>query len=66
MTKRISCKVVRSVPLTKAISSLVDAHRLNNEHRSSPPPRRTIAVNVWHGRIMPKAGLTGQILDCYI
>jgi len=66
MTKRISCKVVRSVPLAKAINSKVSAHRPNNEHRSGDPPRRIVAVNVWHGRILPEAGLTGQILDCYV
>jgi len=81
MTKRISCKVVRSVPLTKAINALMGAHRLHKEHHSSDD---VVAVNVWVRYTSNSATypgsldisgvryeqidyrLRGQILDCYV
>ena len=78
MIKRISCRVVRSVPLGKSSDALRHAGQPNSEHHKIS---NAAAVNIHAGHNgtaitytgrLDIAGVsivdspTGQILDCYV
>jgi len=82
MAKRISCRVVRTVPLSENCNTLLYAHRSNNKH---PKADNIIAANVsrskthnlapgiltytgWLNiaRVSAEDSPIGQILDCYV
>ena len=82
MAKRISCIVVRTVPLSESCNALRYAHRSNNKH---PKADNIVAANVSRSQthnlapaILTYTGwldiagvsvddsLIGQILDCYV
>ena len=81
MVKKISCKVVRSVPLSKSSSVLPHSSESNNEHRKADDiagadvhepadngNSATHASRLDAAGIYTSAedGLTGKMLDCYV
>ena len=78
MTKRISCKVVRSVPLGKSSEVLRDANLFDNKHHNignigvvdvqPGPTDNWVSYTGQLGRAKVSADNDpmGQILNCYV
>ena len=78
MIKRISCRVVRSVPLGKSSDALRHVRQPGNEHHKISDAAavnihsRHNSTSVAYTRLLDITsvsidnGLTGQILDCYV
>jgi hypothetical protein len=78
MTKRITCKVIRSVPLNKATDRLMRSDQLSSKHSSSSDVA-AVNIRIWrtnnsvaYANRLNKSKVAidrypvGQILDCYV